>query len=62
MTNPSIEETRLTMRSGSTLKKQISQMLAQSSQCEAIFQCINHDTGEYKIVLHGVLDETLSNA
>jgi len=50
------------MRSGSTLKKQISQMLAQSSQCEAIFQCINHDTGEYKIVLHGVLDETLSNA
>ena len=46
----------LTKLSGVSLKKQIERMLANSSQCKAILETINHDTGEYRIVLQGIID------
>ena len=49
-------KTNMTQLSGASLKKQISQMLASSSQCKAILETVNHDTGEYRIVLQGVIE------
>lgn len=40
-----------------TLKEYIKDMLANSSQCKAILECINHDTGEYRIVLQGIIEK-----
>ncbi len=31
-------------------------MLASSSQCQAILETINQDTGEYRIVLQGIIE------
>ncbi len=42
--------------SSDTLKKHIIEMLNNSSQCKAILESINHDTGEYRIVLQGTLE------
>lgn len=43
--------------SGTSLKKHITEMLANSSQCKAILECVNQDTGEYRIVLEGVIEK-----
>lgn len=51
-----LERINITQLSGATLKKQIAEMLANSSQCKAILETINQDTGEYRIVLQGVLE------
>ncbi len=51
-----IIELNLTQLSGVSLKKQIERMLASSSQCRAILETVNQDTGEYRIVLQGILD------
>lgn len=42
--------------SSMTLKQHIIEMLANSTQCKAIIESINHDTGEYRIVLQGTLE------
>lgn len=47
----------LTKLSGVSLKKEIEKMLANSSQCKAIFETVNQDTGEYRIVLQGIIDQ-----
>ena len=47
----------LTKLSGVSLKKQIERMLANSSQCKAILETVNQDTGEYRIVLQGIIDQ-----
>ncbi|MFQ5823942.1 MAG: hypothetical protein ACE5JB_07800 [bacterium] len=39
-----------------TLKKNIIDLLTNSSQCKAILESINQDTGEYRIVLQGTLE------
>ncbi len=39
-----------------TLKKYIRDMLERSTQCKAILESINHDTGEYRIVLQGIVE------
>ncbi len=51
------EKINITQLSGATLKEQITHMLASSSQCKAILECINEDTGEYRIVLQGIIDD-----
>jgi hypothetical protein len=51
-----LEDINVTRLSGTTLKKHISNMLANSSQCRAILECMNPDTGEYRIVLQGIID------
>lgn len=51
-----LEKINITKLSGARLKEQIGSMLASSSQCKAILECINQDTGEYRIVLQGILD------
>ena len=51
-----LEKMNLTQLSGASLKKQISDMLANSSQCKAILETINQDTGEYRIVLQGIME------
>jgi len=47
--------------SGPSLKKQVTEMLANSTQCQAIFECVNPETGEYRLVLHGVLQKEIAN-
>jgi hypothetical protein len=42
--------------SSETLKRRIIEMLTNSSQCKAILESINQDTGEYRIVLQGTLE------
>lgn len=59
MTNLSVREFEKingTQMSCTRLKKHLTEMLANSAQCKAILECINHDTGEYRIVLEGVLE------
>jgi len=51
-----ITDFNLTKLSGMSLKKQIERMLANSLQCKAILETVNHDTGEYRIVLQGIID------
>ncbi len=51
----------MTKLSGPVLKSQIATVLANSSQCQAIFECVNQDTGEYRLVLHGVLEGPSDN-
>ncbi|MFQ5486590.1 MAG: hypothetical protein ACE5HS_03710 [bacterium] len=51
-----LENINTTKISGQTLKKHLMAMLASSSQCKAILECINKDTGEYRIVLQGILE------
>lgn len=51
-----LESLTLTKLSGASLKKQIVAMLASSSQCQAILETINQDTGEYRIVLQGIIE------
>ncbi|MFQ5675968.1 MAG: hypothetical protein ACE5G1_08740 [bacterium] len=46
-----------TKLSGTSLKKHVTEMLANSSQCKAILECVNQDTGEYRIVLEGVIEK-----
>ncbi len=53
-----VMDLNLTKLSGVSLKKQIEKMLASSSQCKAILETVNHDTGEYRIVLQGIIDQT----
>ena len=53
-----LEKVNLTKLSGVTLKKQIASMLDNSSQCKAILETINQDTGEYRIVLQGIIDKS----
>ncbi len=48
--------------SGETLKTHLKRMLESSSQCRAILESINRDTGEYRIVLQGVLESELSES
>ncbi|MFQ5651613.1 MAG: hypothetical protein ACE5IY_16880 [bacterium] len=52
-----LEKMNMTKLSGASLKKQISDMLASSSQCKAILETINQDTGEYRIVLQGIIEK-----
>ncbi|MFQ5864992.1 MAG: hypothetical protein ACE5IW_07175 [bacterium] len=42
--------------SSETLKRHIIEMLSNSSQCKAILESVNQDTGEYRIVLQGTLE------
>lgn len=42
--------------SSTTLKKHIVDMLTNSTQCKAILENINYETGEYRIVLQGILN------
>ncbi len=51
-----LEKLNVTKLSGASLKKQISAMLENSSQCRAILETINQDTGEYRIVLQGIIE------
>ncbi len=53
-----LESLNIRQLSGITLKEQITNMLASSSQCKAILECINQDTGEYRIVLQGIIDHS----
>lgn len=43
--------------SGSALKQHVVDIVNNSSQCKVILECVNHDTGEYRIVLEGVIEE-----
>ena len=40
-----------------TVKQHITELLANSSQCQTILECMNQDTGEYRIVLQGILEK-----
>jgi hypothetical protein len=40
----------------STLKRQVNNMLCSSQNCKLTVECINQDTGEYRIVLQGILE------
>lgn len=51
-----LDKINVTKLSGASLKKQISAMLASSSQCKAILETVNQDTGEYRIVLQGIIE------
>ncbi len=51
-----IEDLNATHLSSAALKKRITEMLANSSQCRAILECINQNTGEYRIVLQGIIE------
>ena len=46
----------ITQLSCTNLKKHVISMLENSSQCKAILECINQDTGEYRIVLEGIIE------
>jgi hypothetical protein len=50
-----LEELYAPHLSSTTIKQHILDMLANSTQCKAILESINHDTGEYRIVLQGTL-------
>lgn len=39
-----------------TLKRQIGNMVESSENCRAIVECLNRETGEYRIVLQGTLE------
>ncbi|MFQ5640401.1 MAG: hypothetical protein ACE5IR_20670 [bacterium] len=39
------------------LKEYLREMLASSSQCKALLESVNHDTGEYRIVLQGIIEK-----
>lgn len=43
--------------SSAAFKKHLLEMLEKSSQCKAILENINDETGEYCIVLQGVLEK-----
>ncbi len=51
-----LEKLNLLSMSSETLKKHLMKMITNSSQCRAILESINQDTGEYRIVLHGTLE------
>ncbi|MFQ5708550.1 MAG: hypothetical protein ACE5HO_13925 [bacterium] len=51
-----LEELQSLYFSSATLKKRIVKMLSKSTQCKAILESVNHDTGEYRIVLQGTLE------
>lgn len=42
--------------SSSTLKRQLTNMLENSTNCRAIVESLNRETGEYRIVLQGTLE------
>jgi len=46
----------ITQLSCTNLRKHVTAMLENSSQCKAILECINQDTGEYRIVLEGIIE------
>ncbi len=46
----------ITQLSCTNVKKHVTAMLENSSQCKAILECINQDTGEYRIVLEGIIE------
>ena len=43
--------------SSHTLKRQLNNMLVSSSNCRAIVESLNRETGEYRIVLQGTLEK-----
>ncbi|MFQ6112759.1 MAG: hypothetical protein ACE5NG_01580 [bacterium] len=51
-----LDELLTPQTSSETLKKRLIEMLTNSSQCKAILESINQDTGEYRIVLQGTLE------
>lgn len=57
-----IKRLTTTKLSPASLKQHISEMLDNSSHCRAILECVNHDTGEYRIVLHGILENNLEKS
>ncbi len=42
--------------SSSTLKRQLGNVLESSGNCRAIVESLNRETGEYRIVLQGTLE------
>ena len=46
----------ITQLSCTNLKKHVTEMLENSSYCKAILECVNQDTGEYRIVLEGIIE------
>lgn len=42
--------------SSSTLKRQLGNMLENSGNYRAVVESLNRETGEYRIVLQGILD------
>ncbi len=61
LVRPELEHAQMSKLAGPALRQQIVEMLTNSSQCQAIFECVNHESGEYRIVLHGILDKTTEN-
>lgn len=55
-----LEKMNMTKLSGASLRQKIADMLTSSSQCKAIFKCVNQDTGKYRIILQGII-ETSTN-
>lgn len=53
-----LEKMNMTKLSGASLRQKIADMLTSSSQCKAIFECVNQDTGEYRIVLQGIIENS----
>jgi len=51
-----LQRMNTTQLSCTNLRKYVAEMLENSSQCKAILECINQDTGEYRIVLEGILE------
>lgn len=52
-----LEDIDATQLSSISLKEHIGKILARSCQCKAILECVNKDTGEYRLVLQGILDK-----
>ena len=52
----------ITQLSCTNLKKHVTEMLENSSHCKAIFECVNQDTGEYRIVLEGNIETEIYKA
>ncbi len=51
-----LQRMNATLLSCTNLKKHVADMLENSSHCKAILECVNQDTGEYRIVLEGIIE------
>ena len=51
-----LRKINITQLSCTNLKKHVTEMLENSSRCKAILECVNQDTGEYRIVLEGIIE------
>lgn len=51
-----LRKINITQLSCTNLKKHVTEMLENSSHCKAILECVNQDTGEYRIVLEGIIE------